>query len=88
MVNVTYDQNEKHGLVSRDFVFITRLDTKFPKIIIPIGGRNIQLSTADELFNKYLRWYKTTLEMAKDNGASVDSEGRCGILVDQPVDGY
>ena len=96
LVSITYDQEEKQGLSSQDFILITRLDTKIPKIIVPNGGRNIKNpEQIKSMFDKYLLFLTSAIdEVNKMPKSDTNYKGQlrvgneCGLRVNQPINGY
>lgn len=96
MVITTYDTKEKTGIENRDLILITRMDTERPNPQVKL--RNV----ADEkiivdFFNDNLYQIKPTTEHIEKNyeysnenysGNLRTYTGKCGILMNQPIEGY
>ena len=96
MVITTYDTKEKTGLENRDLVFITRMDTERPNP--QVKSRNVSdENIVVDFFNGNLYQIKFATEHIEENyGYSNENysgnlrthTGRCGLLMNQPIEGY
>ena len=96
LVNITYDYANIKDLNTADLVLLTRLDTNKPTV--RVERRNI--GTDKELINNFfqdkLRILKPALEnaiearnnMEKNGGSLKGANGKCGILMNQPEEGF
>lgn len=84
LVSITYDQNSKKGLVSEDFVLITRLDTCRPEAIV--RDRNIKNIDNTKLFDEYNTWFSVTLDQMRE--AKKGPNNGCGLIMNQSIEEY
>lgn len=96
MVITTYDTKEKTNLENRDLLLITRIDTERPNPQVKfrnIEDENIIVS----FFNESLYQIKYATEHIEENYKYSNEDyngnlrthmGRCGILMNQPIEGY
>lgn len=96
MIVTIYDTKEKTGIENRDLILITRMDTERPNPQVKL--RNV----ADEkiimdFFNDNLYQIKFTTEHIEENyeysnekynGNLRTYTGKCGVLMNQPIEGY
>lgn len=83
LVSVTYDKNGAQELTNSDFVWITRLDTSIPKVIVQPGGRHVADKKIKGLFDGIMPWYTSTINSIKEH------PGICSdIIWNQPLEGY
>lgn len=96
MVVITYDTKEKAGLENKDLLLITRMDTDRPNSQVKFRNIEDENVTLD-FFNKNLYQIKFATEHIKENfkysnenytGNLRTYTGKCGILMNQPVEGY
>lgn len=96
MIITTYDTKEKTGLENKDLILITRIDTERPNPQVKF--RNIvDESIISEFFHKNLYQIKSATEYIKENyefsnenytGNLRTYTGKCGVLMNQPMEGY
>lgn len=96
MVITTYDTKEKIGIENKDILLITRMDTKRPNPQVKL--RNIDDNKIIEnFFNDNLYQIKSATEHIEEDyeysnenysGNLRTYTGRCGILMNQPIEGY
>ncbi len=83
LVSVTYDKNDAQGLTNSDFVWITRLDTSIPKVIVQPEGRHMIDKKREGLFNEIMPWYTSTIDSIKEQPDICND-----IIWNQPFEGY
>jgi hypothetical protein len=96
MVSVIYDTKDKTRLESRDLLLITRIDTERPNAQVKL--RNVEEDEIiDKFFNENLWQVKSATEHILENYEYSNEDysgnlrtytGKCGVIMDQPIEGY
>lgn len=98
MVTTIYDTKDKTNLENRDLLLITRMDTERPNPQVKLRNVNAEEDKIiNSFFNKNLWQIKSATEYIdrnykysneKYNGNLKTFAGRCGLIMNQPLEGY